>query len=229
MQLLIISDIHGNLEALKTTLAIAHDEVICLGDLVDYGPAPAECIDAIISASIPVVRGNHDNAVASGVDCGCGYTYKHLSVTTREYTKEKLTTQHMEYLAGLPMYIERRYGDKTIYFCHGSPRSMYEYILPQTPDEDVREMIKDIDADILVVGHSHIPFTRQIDDLTIINPGSVGQPRDKDMRASCVLFDTLAQSFHFIRCVYDIESVCSEIKMKMEHCDELTDILKRGY
>ncbi len=209
MQLLIISDIHGNLEALKTTLAIPYDEVICLGDLVDYGPDPAECIEAMVSASIPVVRGNHDNAVASGIDCGCGYTYKHLSVATREYTTAKLSSQHLEYLGGLPMYIERRYGDKKVYFCHASPRSMYEYILPQTPDTDIRAMIQGIDADILVVGHSHIPFTRQVDNITIINPGSVGQPRDGDIRASCVLYDTQTHSIRFIRCVYDIGLVCS--------------------
>ncbi|MFP4655638.1 MAG: metallophosphoesterase family protein [Methanohalobium sp.] len=73
MKLLIISDIHGNKEALDVVLDTPYDEIICLGDLVDYGPSPHECIELVQQKNIPTIKGNHDNAVASGFDCGCGY------------------------------------------------------------------------------------------------------------------------------------------------------------
>ncbi|WP_440951556.1 metallophosphoesterase family protein [Methanococcoides sp. FTZ1] len=233
MKLLIISDIHGNRTALDAVLSIPHDEVICLGDLVDYGPDPVECIELIQNENIPVIKGNHDNAVASKVDCGCGYKYKHLSTATREYTWSKLDVHHMEFLRGLPMFIIEEFdgkdGRKRVHFAHGSPRSMYEYIKPDTPEEDVLDMIKGVDADFIVIGHSHIPFVRHVGGVTIINPGSVGQPRDGDARSSCAVFDTQDNSVELIRCEYDMESVCQRIRKSMSHADELVDILKRGF
>jgi predicted phosphodiesterase len=86
-RILFISDLHANREALDSVLEnVGYDEVFCLGDFVDYGPEPAECIDWARRNGIVTVIGNHDNAVAFKVDCGCGYAYKHLSVATREYT-----------------------------------------------------------------------------------------------------------------------------------------------
>ncbi|AKB85499.1 metallophosphoesterase [Methanococcoides methylutens] len=229
MKLLIISDIHGNKAALDAVLSVPHDEVICLGDLVDYGPDPAECIELIKKEDIPVIKGNHDNAVASRVDCGCGYKYKHLSTATREYTWDQLDDSHMEFLRGLTMYIEKDLADKKMYFAHGSPRSMYEYIKPDTPEDEVLEMIEGLEADFIVVGHSHLPFVRHVGDVTIINPGSVGQPRDGDIRASCAVFDTDNYSVEIIRCEYDLETMCQRIRGSMPHADELIEILKRGF
>lgn len=229
MKLLIISDIHGNKEALNAVLDIPHDDVICLGDLVDYGPSPRECIEYIQKESIPTIKGNHDNAVASKVDCGCGYKYKHLSIATREYTWKCLDEVHMDFLRKLPMQIEKEIAGSKFHFTHGSPRSMYEYIKPETPEQDVREMIKDLNADFVIIGHSHIPFVRQVGDITIINPGSVGQPRDGDVHASCAIFDTEKNSVQIIRCDYDMDSTCKLIKENMPHSDELIEILQRGY
>ena len=229
MKLLIISDIHGNKEALDAVLEVEHDGVVCLGDLVDYGPAPVECIDYIRHAGIPTIMGNHDNAVAFKVDCGCGYAYKHLSVATREYTWEQLDDSHIEYLKGLRSNMDITFKNTIIHFTHGSPRSMYEYIKPETPDDEILEMIQNMHADVIVVGHSHIPFVRKVDSISIVNPGSVGQPRDKDTRASCAVFDTDTQAVDIIRCEYDIDSVCAHIRKSMPHADELIEILERGY
>lgn len=231
MKLLIISDIHGNKEALDAVLEVEHDAVICLGDLVDYGPAPAECIDLIRQTGIRTIMGNHDNAVAYKVDCECGQTYKHLSVATREYTWDQLDDSYVEFLKNLPHNMDMTFGDVTVHFAHGSPRSMYEYIKPETSDEDVLEMMHDADvcADVVVIGHSHIPFVRKVDGVTIINPGSVGQSRDGDTRASCAVFDTKTREVEIIRCEYDIDSVCTQIRESMPHADELVQILERGY
>jgi putative phosphoesterase len=233
MKVLLIADIHANLEALQTVLGVPHDRAICLGDIVDYGPDPDKCIDLLQKKNIPTIRGNHDNAVAFKVDCQCGYKYKHLSIATREYTWEVLDKSQMDYLKKLPLLIREEIDGKKLYLTHASPRSMFEYIKPETPDEQILEMIEEatepLDADFLAIGHSHIPMNRKIGDLTIINPGSVGQSRDRDTRAGCAVFDTETGEVEFFRLEYDIDSVCTKIEERMPHAEELTGILRRGY
>ena len=233
MKLLLIADIHGNYEALQTVLEIPHDRAICLGDIVDYGPEPDKCIDLLRKKEIPTIRGNHDNAVAFKVDCQCGYKYKHLSIATREYTWKVLDRDRIEYLQKLPILIKEEIDEKKIYVTHASPRSMFEYIKPETPDEEIQAMVNEamepVDADFLVVGHSHIPMNRKLGNLTIINPGSVGQPRDGYSRASCAVFDSESGEVEFLRLEYNIDVVCAKIKEGMPHADELMAILRRGY
>ncbi|KKH50143.1 metallophosphoesterase [Methanosarcina sp. 1.H.A.2.2] len=233
MKILLIADIHANLEALRTVLDVPHDRAICLGDIVDYGPDPDKCIDFLQKKNIPTIRGNHDNAVAFKMDCQCGYKYKHLSIATREYTWGVLDDSRMEYLQKLPLVIKEEINGKKLFLTHASPRSMFEYIKPETPDEDILAMIADpmepVDAEFLVVGHSHIPMNRKLEDLTIINPGSVGQPRDGDTRAGCAVFDTETGDVEFFRLEYDIDAVCAKIEERMPYAEELTGILKRGY
>ncbi|HOW15887.1 metallophosphoesterase family protein [Methanosarcina sp.] len=233
MRILLIADIHANLEALQTILDVPHDRAICLGDIVDYGPDPDRCIDLLQKKNIPTVRGNHDNAVAFKVDCQCGYKYKHLSIATREYTWKVLEKSQMEYLKKLPLLIKEEIDGKSLYLTHASPRSMFEYVKPETPDEEIQSMlegaIEPVKADFLIIGHSHIPMNRKLGNLTIINPGSVGQPRDGDTRAGCAVFDTETGKVEFFRLEYDIEAVCAKIEERMPHAEELTGILRRGY
>ncbi|MPM82140.1 hypothetical protein SDC9_129199 [bioreactor metagenome] len=110
---------------------------------------------------------------------------------------------------------------------------MFEYIKPKTPDEEITRMIEEsiepVESEFLVVGHSHIPMNRKLGNLTIINPGSVGQPRDGDIRAGCAVFDTETGEIEFLRLEYDIDAVCEKIKERMPHAEELTGILRRGY
>ena len=233
MKLLLIADIHANYEAFQAVLEVPHDRAICLGDIVDYGPEPEKCIDFLQKKVIPTTRGNHDNSVAFKVDCQCGYKYKHLSIATREYTWKALDKYRIEYLQKLPLLIKKIIDGKRFYLTHGSPRSVFEYIKPETPDYLIRNMIDEamepIDADFLIIGHFHIPIDRKLGNLTIINPGSVGQPRDGDHRANCVLFDTECEKAEFLRLDYDIDAVCTKIKDRMPTADELIDILRRGY
>lgn len=231
MQMLIISDIHGNLVALDTVLRkIKVDKIICLGDLVDYGPMPRECIELIKDMKIPTVRGNHDNAVANRIDCGCGYEYKHLSQITREFTFQELQQQHISFLKKLPLSLTETIDGHKYYFTHGSPNSMYEYIRPETSSDKIKNMLEDVEADFVFIGHSHVPFRRNIDSKTIINAGSVGQPRDGDSRTCCILFDTVSLNFEIIRIEYDVETVFNQIRnKKIPNSDELVSILRRGY
>lgn len=229
MKILLISDIHGNKEALDAVMKVPHDIVICLGDLADYGPSPSECISYIMENHIETVLGNHDAAVGSGIDCGCGYKYKHLSEATREYTWKNTNEEQMSFLRQLPFSIEKEIDGLKLYFTHGSPRSNYEYIRPDTPESEIDEMVSGIDADVVFIGHSHVPFVRTFRNMLIINPGSAGQPRDGNWHASCAVFDTSRRETELVRLEYDINATCRTVEERMPNADELTAILRRGY
>ncbi|BAI61950.1 putative phosphoesterase [Methanocella paludicola SANAE] len=229
-QVLFISDIHGNFEALKAVNdEVPYDIVFCLGDIVDYGPEPAECIDWLRKNNVATIRGNHDNAVAYRVDCGCGYVYKHLSEATREYTWASIDDNDISFLKGLPLLLEKEVDGVKLVLAHGSPGSFFDYMYPDTPAERLAELTGAISCDYLAVGHTHKPMIVSLPDKTILNPGSVGQPRDGDSRASCLSLDTATGDARIIRVQYDIDSVCDKIRKVMPHASELERILRRGY
>jgi protein phosphatase len=230
MRLLLISDIHGNIEALNAILEnVRYDRVICMGDLADYGPDPLAVIDWIRSNNVPTVRGNHDNAVALHVDCGCGYKYKHLSEATREYTWEHISEKEEEFLMSLPLSLDFDFDNLKIKVVHGSPNSYFDYVYPDTADDKVRPMMADVACDYMFAGHTHVPMIRKLSGLTMLNPGSVGQPRDGDWRTSCMVFDTATRKPEIVRLEYDIDKTCGKIRKSMPNADELIAILKRGY
>ena len=163
MRLLLISDIHGNLEALNAILErIRYDRIVCMGDLVDYGPDPLAIIDWIRDNKIPTVRGNHDNAVGLHVDCGCGYKYKHLSEATREYTWSQITEKEEEFLMSLPVYLDFTFDGLKVRAIHGSPQSFFDYIYPDTPADKIGPWLDDISCDYLLAGHTHVPMIMKL-------------------------------------------------------------------
>uniref|UniRef100_A0A7C2BKI9 Metallophosphoesterase n=1 Tax=Thermosphaera aggregans TaxID=54254 RepID=A0A7C2BKI9_9CREN len=227
MKILVLSDIHGNLDALKTILerAPSWDELWILGDLVDYGPEPAEVIDFVKSLGPRhLLRGNHDHAVAYGVDCGCGEKTHDLSVYTRNNISVKMISrEQVEWLRSLSLF--ERVVDKGLeaILVHGSPRNpLYDYMLPTLPPEDLRRMLtppplstyglKGMIAGLVVSGHTHVPMDLRVGNTRIVNPGSVGQPRDGDPRASCGLLDSETMEFRVIRLKYDVEKTLSKLK-----------------
>jgi predicted phosphodiesterase len=211
MKILIISDIHGNLPALKTILEnISFDELIVLGDLVDYGPFPAEVIDLLRSYDAMIVRGNHDHAVAYGVDCRSGKATHWVSVWFRENITYKLLSKNdVKYLANLPIYLVR---DNKL-FIHASPIDpLYDYFYPWIGLEELLKRISNVASEqlgnikeykSLFIGHTHIQFLLRANGKTIINPGSIGQPRDGDPRASYALL--IDEKIVFGRMKYPIE------------------------
>lgn len=227
MKILVLSDIHGNLDALKTILehAPSWDELWVLGDLVDYGPEPGEVIDLVKSLGPRhILRGNHDQAVAYGVDCGCGEKTHDLSVYTRiKISVKMISREQVEWLRTLSPV--ERVADKGLeaVLVHGSPRNpLYDYMLPTLPPEDLRRMLtppplspygfKGMVTGLVVSGHTHIPTDIRVGDTRIVNPGSVGQPRDGDPRASCGLLDSETMEFRIIRVKYDVEKTLFKLK-----------------
>lgn len=221
MKSLLISDIHGNYEALKRVLKLEDwDRVYCMGDIVDYGPSPDGCARLLREQADHIARGNHDNAVAFGVDCGCGYEIKELSIEVRRFTLNDLTGSSLEFLRNLPL--TSKVENKLL--VHASPEDLFSYLKPTTPSDDFH-IFDRYDEEIVLLGHTHIPMDRKIKGKRYINPGSLGQPRDGDWRPSyCIMVD---ENITFQRLDYDIDSVIEKME-KIGLPDRAIRILREG-
>jgi len=222
MRCLIISDIHGNLVALDAVLQAAsgYDQVWCLGDIVGYGPNPRECIARLSDSSLAAVAGNHDFAV---VDRARLSDFNADAQEAALWTCSQLAQPEVDFLTRLP---ERLVQDRFT-LVHGSPRyPVWEYILQPSV---ARASLSYFDTPFCLVGHTHVPIVYEFAedsegtrcktyfpsldtpvDLAdarrmILNPGSVGQPRDGNPRAAYAVLDTDAQTLSFHRQPYDVE------------------------
>ncbi|HLH36171.1 MAG TPA: metallophosphoesterase family protein [Alloacidobacterium sp.] len=176
MKIVIISDIHANLAALKALPEHQYDQLWCIGDLVDYGPNPHEVVDWVRANATVVVRGNHDYAAGSNADPQCSAPYKRLAAETLRLTLQLCTTEDLNYLKDLPLYREISVPSRRFYLVHATPTDpLFGYCPENSPSW--REQVECIDAEVLVVGHTHTPFIRRQGKTTILNPGSVGQPK----------------------------------------------------
>ena len=244
MRALVVSDIHSNLEALQTVLgdAEAHggfDTLWCLGDIVGYGPDPNQCMDIVRSHSHVAIAGNHDLAALGAL------SLKEFNTNAAEasrWTARQLSQEHCDYLAALPQRLQP--GGVTL--VHGSPLDpIWDYFLPgYLEPEALRKSFGEFQTTCCLVGHSHIPFSCRESDLAfltptqdspvrlggerlVLNPGSVGQPRDGDPRAAYGLYDAEASTFAHLRVPYDIEAV--QAKMRRARLPEaLAARLSRG-
>lgn len=222
MKILIISDIHANLTALEAVLASTDDfeATWCLGDLVGYGPHPNECIEKVRSLpDLTCLIGNHDQAALGKIPLE---RFNQDAQAAAAWTQRALTDSSESYLLSLPSRVELA---EHFTLAHGSPRQpVWEYILDlPTAEANFRAF----DTDYCLVGHSHIPLIfslpsdgdeleplqvrwgeqRELTPRMILNPGSVGQPRDMDPRAAYALLDTEAMTWTGYRVEYDVESV----------------------
>lgn len=189
MRLAVISDIHGNLYSLLRVLEDIDsqdvDAIICLGDLVGYGPHPNEVIAMIRKKKILCIKGNYD---ASVVDNAFTYIRRTtINDFSLSWTVEELRASNIYYLANLPTEINMDICGKKIKFVHGSPRKINEYL--DDANQDIEEIMNSLDADILVCGHTHIPGTKQFGEKLLVNDGSVGKPKNGQPHATYSLID----------------------------------------
>jgi len=236
MKFLIISDIHGNAIALKTVLEVvpSYDDVIVLGDLVDYGPDPDEVVDIVRSEQFKVVMGNHDYAAAFNEDCRCGPATKDLSVITRKnITLKKLDRNALSYLASLPRKLELRTDLGKAICVHATLRdNLFRYLYPWSSPADLKnEILEFVEGSaVVLIGHTHHQFLRSQRGVWIANPGSVGQPRDGDPRAAAAILDD--EGLKFLRVRYDVEKVVDRLKRELGDTDvfkRLASLLRYGY
>ena len=232
MRIAILSDIHGNLEALVTALEIVDehsaDIIVCLGDIVGYGANPNECIDLVRKRCSAVVLGNHD---AAALDLGVADSFNATARVSAVWTSKVLTDENREFLKSLPM----TYSAEGAFFVHSSPVDPEEwnYVLSAY---DAREAFRHFREEICFIGHSHIPGvfaeksgTQQVrrGERFLVNVGSVGQPRDGDGNLSLGIFDSVLWSYENIRAPYEVETTADKIR-KAGLPPVLAERLKKG-
>jgi predicted phosphodiesterase len=215
MRIAVLSDIHGNLPALEAVLAALkpYDAIWELGDIVGYGPQPDEVVALLAAEGATGVRGNHDSAAIGMLDTDA---FNDDARTAVEWTADRISPKTRDWLAALPLRAET----EPFTLVHGSPRDpTWEYVYSTAVAKANMPLF---DTRYCLVGHTHVPLVfRQrsrvegvsVKDGTamalgeerlVINPGSVGQPRDGDPRASALLIDTDASTLHWHRVTYPI-------------------------
>lgn len=219
MRIAVLSDIHGNLPALEAVLAALkpYDAIWELGDIVGYGPQPNEVVARLAQENATGVRGNHDAAAIGELDTD---SFNDDARAALEWTADQLEPHTRDWLKALP----ERTVDGPFTLVHGSPRDpTWEYVFTAAI---ARANLESFDTTHCLVGHTHIPVAyresgqrmqgiepRRAHPLklgeqrVIANPGSVGQPRDGDPRASAMLLDTEMQTLEWHRVEYPIEHV----------------------
>ena len=224
MRYAVISDLHANLEAVSAVLEhiemVGVDQTMCLGDVVGYNATPNECVDLIRERNIPTILGNHD-AVACGLEEPWGFNPVALQAAL--WTRENIRDDNAAWLRSLPD--TRKFG--IVLAVHGSPKSRNQYlftwedILPHMP------YVVELGCSVCFFGHTHSPgiFSAdgvyRVDDDSrfslgegkcfFINPGSVGQPRDGDVRASFGLLDTEKKEFELVRVAYAVKQAAERV------------------
>ena len=193
MRILIVSDLHANPWALRAVEEDAgrFDHVLCAGDHVSYGPDPAGALAWVRRHQAIGVRGNHDHAVATGADPKASPAKQPMALAMRDWTRAELEDEDAAFLVRLPLQLLWEVGGARIAVTHATPLdALYDYRLkPDAPDAFVNEATATTKADFLVLGHTHLPLARAARGLTVVNPGSVGQPLDGDPRAAYAIWE----------------------------------------
>lgn len=195
----LMSDIHGNRVALDAVLADIDArgvaERYCLGDLVGYGPDPAGSIDRLRELAVPCVLGNYDEGVATRRgDCGCYYATEQArsdGSASYRFTEPLVDDERAAWLAARPRELRLDDDGLRVLLVHGSPRRVNEYLLPDRTDAQLARLADGAEADMVCVGHVHVPYHRSLhgDDgraIHYVSAGSVGKPKDGDWRACWV-------------------------------------------
>jgi len=203
MRIAVVSDIHSNKVALDAVLDDLPpvDGIVCAGDVVGYNPWPAACLDAVRERTIPTVMGNHDRAVATGT----AFRFNSMAGAGVEHAREQLDDDAVAWLRDLPD--TRTAFDGRVKLVHGHPDDPDRYTYPE---EFAPSMLGD--EDVLVTGHTHVQGHETFDEGIVVNPGSVGQPRDGDPRAAYALLDLDDGSVAERRVDYDIDAVAAAVR-----------------
>lgn len=208
MKILVLADIHSNWPALSA-IRESFDACFFLGDLVDYASNPVPCLEWVKANATAAVRGNHDHAVAQRIVARGGSGFRKLAAATRPLQWALLAPQHLKYLARLPVTCHLHLGQTRFALMHATPRDpMDEYLADDLAGWQSR--LTGIDADIVCVGHSHVQFRLEFDGVQVVNPGSVGQPRDGDPRCAYAVIED--GKVHLRRVEYDIDATVAHLR-----------------
>lgn len=227
MRILLLADIHGNWPALRT-LEEPHDMCLCLGDLVDYGLDPAPCVDWVRTHARFAVRGNHDHGAAQNVVINGRAGYRYLTGVTRAVTRQRLGEEDLRFLSRMPVTQMLTLEDTRFLMVHATPRDPLDEYAP--PEVDFwKRRLQDIEADVVLVGHTHIPYVLEVGDKLVVNPGSLGQPRDGDPRGCYAVIEDYRVELK--RLTYPIEEVIQTVQaapLPDDARDMLTTAFRQG-
>ena len=214
MKLLIVSDLHANWPALQAVIAAEpeSDGVICLGDIVNYGPHPVPCIEWVRMHARPGwgLQGNHDRALAYSEDPRCSEPFQPLAAAMQRYTESQLGQPALDFLASLPTRQTHTVGGARFFLCHAVPSEpLYTYVQAGEVKRWASEIMAAGRPDFLLLGHTHRGFTLRVGATLIVNPGSVGQPKDGDPRAAYAVWHDGEITLR--RASYDIQAVARDL------------------
>ncbi len=208
MRIALLADIHGNLPALEAVLRDVDiqgaDAIWVAGDIVGYNPWPNEVVQVLKDRKVKAIRGNHDRAALTGDTSW----FNEVAAQAIRWTRIVLTPASVGYLKFLEDRTRVTMPHGTVAMFHGSPRNDDEYVLPWAADEYLVRMAH---AQFTVLGHTHIPMAFSSRYGILVNPGSVGQPRDRDPRAAWALLDTATGGVGQRRIPYDVGAVAAAI------------------
>jgi putative phosphoesterase len=208
MRILVIADIHANWPALQVVKE-TYDVCFVVGDLVDYGLEPTPCIAWVKQHATHVIRGNHDHGAAQHVQVAGRNGFKYLTSVTRPLTQERLTAEDRRFLSALPVTRTVTVGDTRFLLVHATPRDPLDEYAVADVDFWTRRL-QNVDANVVCVGHTHHPYVLGVGDKLVINPGSIGQPRDGDPRASYAVIED--NRVELKRVEYDVEATIRTIQ-----------------
>ena len=221
----IFSDIHANFPAMGEVASHIRDNdydgVYCLGDLGGYASEPNETQELVMFLDWPTIMGNYDDGVGFNKDdCGCNYVKPFdiaMSDISFKWTREHTSDDNKAWLRTLPRELRLDVEGHRVLLCHGSPASTTEYLFEWRSEVYLRKFLpggkQDANADVIVFGHTHVPYHRVLDGVHFVNTGSVGRPKDGDPRAGyCVLtIDGDQVTTEQIRLPYDVETACTRL------------------
>ncbi len=219
----IFGDIHANLPALQAVLADIErrppvDGRYCLGDLVGYATYSNEVTERMRELGVPTIMGNYDDGTGFGRDdCGCAYKTpldRQLGDQSFRWTKRHSSEETKSFLRELLPEIRIDIDGLRILLVHGSPRRLNEYLYEDRQASSFRRLAQLSAADVVIFGHTHIPYVKMVDGVLFVNAGSVGKPKDGDPRACYVVMTvddgTVSVAVH--RVAYDIATVAGAIR-----------------
>ena len=219
MILLFISDVHGNYHALESVMKeVKYEALLCCGDIVVDYPFPQRCILALKDSCAHICLGNNDYNVAYGQKASdhIGERYAHLAKDldrSTDLTVELISDDAKKYLRELPRECRFVFDGISFYMNHTVPHlSLHHYLDMNTPRSELAKYYQDIQADVIVTGHTHMPYVKNFRDKILVNPGSVGQPRDGDPRASFATFDTATGRIELGRLENDITETSAYLR-----------------
>jgi putative phosphoesterase len=236
MRFAVIADVHSNIYALDAALEDIKkrgiENIYCAGDLVGYAPFPNEVIETIKKAKIPTVMGNYDEATAYfKPTCGCDYPNEkaaEIGSQSIAWTKKHTSEASKEFLKTLPGKIEFTASGKKVLIVHGSPRQINEYLYETRPEEELKEIMNETEANILICGHTHLPYHKVINGKHLINAGSVGKPKHGDPMGTYVIVNIDHDvKVEIIKFKYEHEKTAQAIE-ESELPNELADLLRTG-